>query len=282
MQSGLLRFQTIPQIGFAHHFYTEEDYRVHYGEDRSVEIVHVKSGDINGELYGKSFQVHAGEFLILFRHLPITLWSDGSTLQSHCSIQLIMDYAFSMIDKTTDIPEDADAMILPFVTPLCAETEAIKKELFAVVSDLGAGSEGGFSAGLAGAGILLKLGRIYEKKLRGGQSAPSLLEYRIRKYIAEHIGRKISLEELSERLHRTPNYLNHVFREKNGVSIHQYMNRERVRMIAELMQAKKLSFRTACENAGISDISYGYRLFKKHMGITPGEYLAGRQYLHRL
>ena len=205
--------------------------------------------------------------MTLFRHLPITLFSKNSLLQTHCSIQLIMDYECILMDKVTTAPTNREAIILPFITPVCSETETVKKALFALVSDLGTEkTEGGLSAGLTGASILLKLSKILMKRLSNMQSAPSLLEYRIRKYIAANIGEKISLEDLSKSLKRTPNYFNHVFREENGMSIHRYINQERARIIAELIQAKGLSFRIACENAGVSDISYGYRLFKKHMG----------------
>jgi two-component system response regulator YesN len=73
---------------------------------------------------------------------------------------------------------------------------------------------------------------------------------------------------------KTPNYLNSVFRKATGVSIHQYINREKMRLAASLMEEQSLTFAEACENVGISDLSHGYRLFKRHMGVTPKEYLS--------
>ena len=71
----------------------------------------------------------------------------------------------------------------------------------------------------------------------------------------------------------TPNYINSVFKKRQGISIRQYINKEKVSLICELMHHRGVSFKIACENAGIFDVSYGYRLFKKSMGITTKEFL---------
>jgi methylphosphotriester-DNA--protein-cysteine methyltransferase len=67
-------------------------------------------------------------------------------------------------------------------------------------------------------------------------------------------------------------------KEECGITIHQYINKERVRLLGELLQTQSISFQSACSQLGIEDVSYGYRLFKRHMGMTPKEYLEGKQY----
>ena len=134
------------------------------------------------------------------------------------------------------------------------------------------------SASLAACGILARLDRLYRQKLHTGRGASSLLEYKIKRYVAENIHRSIPLSDLAAALDKTPNYLNSVFKAASGISIHQYIAREKVRLIGELMEGKGLSFQTACENVAIEDISYGYRLFKKHMGVTPRAYLSSEKH----
>ena len=77
---------------------------------------------------------------------------------------------------------------------------------------------------------------------------------------------------------RTPNYLNSVFKKSAGMGIHQYINKEKVRIISELILERKLPFKKACESVGIEDISYGYRMFKKHTGLTPSQYMESQKY----
>ena len=82
----------------------------------------------------------------------------------------------------------------------------------------------------------------------------------------------VFLHILAKQQDISPGYLATVFKKETGITIGQYINSEKIRLISELMNNKGLSFRLACESVGIADVSYGYRLFKKQMGLTPGEY----------
>ena len=53
--------------------------------------------------------------------------------------------------------------------------------------------------------------------------------------------------------------------------------REKMRLIAALMEDRGLTFRDACENVGITDLSHGYRLFKRYMGVTPKQYMSAER-----
>ena len=50
MFSGFLKFNSLPQIGFAHNFYTENYFYEYGSHNKSFEIVYVVSGDILAEL----------------------------------------------------------------------------------------------------------------------------------------------------------------------------------------------------------------------------------------
>lgn len=275
MFSALLEFSGLPQIGFAHHFYYAGLHQGRYGKDeKTFELVYVKSGEIAFELYGRHCTVPAGGIFLLFRHLPVQIFCTGA----HCSVQLSMDYELTLLEEEGS-REDFPGIVLPVVIPPCAEAEAIKRELYSIVSQMNISRETAhFAASLAAAGILERINRFYRSGLSASQHAPSSLSYKIKKYIAGAMDKDIPLSDLAETLDKTPNYLNAVFKEANGITIHQYINREKVRVIAELMEDKGLSFKAACENVAITDVSYGYRLFKKHTGVTPGDYLAGKRY----
>ena len=96
----------------------------------------------------------------------------------------------------------------------------------------------------------------------------------IKRYLADHIREIVSLDKLAKAMDKSPNYLNSVFLKATGVSIHRYMNREKMKLVSALMEDRGLTFREACENVGITELSHGYRLFKRHMGVTPKEYLS--------
>lgn len=278
MFGALITFNDLPRIGFAHHFYMDNYRQKYVVGDRSFEIVYVKQGGIIAQLYDETFYIQPGSLFVLFRHLPVELRAADGGQQAHCSVQILLDYSFSLLEHTEDLPENFNGLALPFVIQPGAEAESVKKELYTIVSQLGTSRESNaLSASLMAGGILSKLDALFRQKLHTSQKASSLLDYKIKRYVAEHIHQEIPMSELAHALEKTPNYLNSVFKACEGISLHKYIIREKVRLIGELMENKGLSFQIACENVAISDISYGYRLFKKHMGVTPKTYLAGRR-----
>lgn len=275
MVGALITLRSVPEIGFAHHFYAEHyDYRYFREQKKSFEIVYVKSGAIEAELYEDRFVIQPGSIFVLFRHLPFHLRSVDNTPQAHCSVQFVADYDFSLLE-TDALPEGLAGIVLPFVLPPCAEAEEIRRELYTIISEIGVSREENAGAcSLAAMGLLARLNRVYRKNLVHGKSNASVLCYRIKKYVAGHIHQPIPLLDIATELGKTPNYLNAVFKAENGITLCQYINREKANFIAELIRNKGVSFETACSNAGISDLSYGYRFFKKYIGETPREYLA--------
>lgn len=275
MSATLISFQGLPKFGFAHHLYTEDAWQVQKDLQQSFVLVYVKSGHLTAQIYGRTFEAPVGSVLILFRHVPFRLFSADGGPQDYCSIQVYTDFTFDLMEDSEDFPSGFAGLALPVVTLPGSDTEQIKKDMYAIVSTLSISRAlYSTSATMALCGILYKLDAIYRQKLHRGKSAFSYWEDRIKRYLAGHIQEQISLAALAKAMGKTPNYLNSVFSEATGISIHQYINREKMRLAATLMETRQLSFRDACENVGISDVSHGYRLFKRHMGVTPKEYIS--------
>ena len=275
MAATLIQFRDIPKFGFAHHLYTEDPRQVQNDIQHSFVLVYVKSGHLTARIYDQLFEAPAGSVLVLFRHVPFQLLSARNMPQDYCSVQIYTDYSFGFLEDNEDFPETFSGLALPVVIPPGSDAEGIKKDLYTIVSSLSVSREVyGFSAAMAVCGILSRMDALYRQKQHRGKSASLYWENRIKRYIADHIRELVSLEDLAHAMDKTPNYLNSVFRKATGVSIHQYINREKMRLAAALMEAQSLSFGEACENVGICDLSHGYRLFKRHMGITPKEYLS--------
>ena len=267
-----LTFQGMLELGFAHHFYAES-YGTLHGKPSllGMELVYVKSGTILAEYEGQQIAAAPGSLFLLPRQLPIRLSSPGP--QTHCSVQLLGDFTLEFVDETAVC--DTASLLLPFLLPPGPLAEQLRRELYAIVSDLGAGREENSSTcTLAFLGILSRLSRWHRQE----QPSSHALTYRLRRYIASHLHEPITLAQLSQALERSPGYLNSLFRAETGTTLCQYINREKAMRIAEFMVQKGLSFEDACFSTGISDPAYGYQLFKKHMGQTPGTYLAGQTF----
>ena len=272
-------FSEFPKIGFAHHFYTEKYNDLIAPQDGTFELVYIKQGGIRVEVFGESFTAEAGGILFLYRDLPWVLTpSDGAGKQSHCSIQLkFSEFEFSIIGELQDLPKD---IAVQMYYPPSEENEKIKREMYSIISDIAVSKEENEAlASMRMVGILGQLSAIckHKRKLCGCE----LVSYRVKRFIQADITKKITLEDVAAHLGKTPNYVNSCFKEANGITIRQYINRERVRKISELIEFQWLSFPDACENVGVEDITYGYRLFKKYMGVTPKEYLEGERYIKK-
>lgn len=271
MYYGELRFERLPKVGFAHHFHTEQYHTVYGRHHTGFEVAYIHSGSVQVEFSNEIMTAPAGSVLVLFRELPLVVTS--TAYQSHSTVQVDCDCS-ALVFHTEGVPQ-ANTLLLPFVTPPCAENEIIKKKLHTIISARGISREDNeFHAALEFLEVLRLLDKAARTACQSSKHA-SPLGYQIKRFIAQNLNRAISLNDIAEELKKTPNYLNRVFREVNGVTITQYINQQKAERIASLISKQKISFKLACDNVGITDITYGYRLFKKHIGVTPKQYIHG-------
>ena len=90
-------------------------------------------------------------------------------------------------------------------------------------------------------------------------------------YIKNHLSEPITLDEMAKRTAMSRSSFCEIFRKVTGETFHSYLNRERVLAGASLLRSGKLVFEVAME-LGYKDLSTFYRHFKKHLGVSPGEY----------
>lgn len=280
MPYAAFSFSQLPRIGFAHHFYTEKYDQKYDGCENSMEIVYFEEGSVNATFYGQTYKIAPGGIAVVFRNAPFKLCSAEEGLHRHCCIQLQMDYEVKILNDGELPSQEHNGLLLPLIVPPCAETDNIKKELYTIVSNIGISrAEYELSAAASAMGILAQLDQWWRKQTDTKNVSAEFWEYRIKQYITAHIQENITLESIANALGRTPNYLNSVFRDASGSTICRYINSEKVRVIAEMMKFRGMSFKTACENMSIADVAYGYRLFKQYTGLTIRAYLSGE---HRI
>lgn len=270
-----MTLRTLPEIGFAHHFYAE-NYQQSYGiQDNSFEIVYIKSGKLQITLEQETFEADPGSIFILCRELPIRFKVVDNTPHSHCSIQLRCSFSSYVFNHTVGKSESHPGLLLPMIFPPSKKVEQIGRRMNSIIAKLQSSRSVNMqSCTFAVLGILADLDNICLEQLSTALPSDLLLATRLKEWIDCHLEESLTLDQLATVIGRSPNYLNAIFKQANGIPVRQYINRKKAMLVAELMIHKNASFRTACENAGISDIAYGYRLFKKQMGATPQQYVA--------
>jgi AraC-like DNA-binding protein len=93
----------------------------------------------------------------------------------------------------------------------------------------------------------------------------------VRQYIDEHFAESVTLNNLAQHVALSPYYLLRVFREEVGMPPYAYLESVRIRHTQRLIKAGKSLAEVAAE-VGFSSQSHMTRLFKKIIGVTPGQY----------
>ena len=94
----------------------------------------------------------------------------------------------------------------------------------------------------------------------------------VRKYIDDHYGEHITMEDVAENVSMSVSYLSALFKEKMGMTVHDYLIRVRIEKSIELLGRRDLSIKEVMQQCGIESQSYYNRIFKKMIGLTPGKY----------
>ncbi|MDF2717585.1 MAG: transcriptional regulator with cupin sensor, AraC family [Paenibacillus sp.] len=95
---------------------------------------------------------------------------------------------------------------------------------------------------------------------------------RILKWIDEHYHEEFQLEALSQVAHLSPNHISYLFHKTTGRTITDFVTIRRMKQASLLLQTTSLSIQEVGERSGYPNFSYFCQAFKKHMGMTPGQF----------
>lgn len=91
-------------------------------------------------------------------------------------------------------------------------------------------------------------------------------------YIKLHYAGDIALTDIAHYANVHPSYLSNAFQKEMGLSLREYITRERMEAAKALLAKGELRVQDVAEQVGVHDVKYFSRLFKKAVGMTPGEY----------
>lgn len=124
------------------------------------------------------------------------------------------------------------------------------------------------------------LARITEHVIRevsdgGANLSPRDSEHcrRARTYIRGQLTRKLTVEEVAGHTGISYSRLSHVFRQTMGMTLLEYINREKIRLVQELLISERLTPEEAGNAVGVEDVKYLRRLFRKYTGMTITQYI---------
>jgi len=94
------------------------------------------------------------------------------------------------------------------------------------------------------------------------------------RYILDNISNdNLNISDISSKLYLSPTYLNRLFKKEKGISISQWILKERMELAAFLMKDTSCSAFTIAEQVGYLNYPYFSTVFKKFFGQSPSQYI---------
>lgn len=97
--------------------------------------------------------------------------------------------------------------------------------------------------------------------------------FTILKYIDINIKSIRHISDVSNALNFSSSYISRIFKEKMGITLHEYFGRKKVEAAIELMKSKNLKMKEISEYLNFESYGRFNRLFKQYTGQTPFEYV---------
>lgn len=101
---------------------------------------------------------------------------------------------------------------------------------------------------------------------------PSRQIAEVQNYISRNIFKKITLKEIADYMNLTPNYLSSLFSQELHISIHNYIQREKIHVSCNLLSHTKQSVSDISAYMGFQTQSNFSAVFRKWESMTPTEY----------
>ncbi|MBP5310484.1 MAG: helix-turn-helix domain-containing protein, partial [Lachnospiraceae bacterium] len=96
---------------------------------------------------------------------------------------------------------------------------------------------------------------------------------KVTRYFWEHIDEDITLDSILKVFSVNKNYLNDAFNKEVSMSCMAYLEQLRINLAKSELQYGNHTISEISVGVGYSDTNYFSKVFKKHTGMTPSEYL---------
>lgn len=94
----------------------------------------------------------------------------------------------------------------------------------------------------------------------------------IKRYILKNLENDISRTAIAAEFHLNPDYLSTLYKTKTGMTISEYITRERLKLAKKLLLSTDYPISEVSTRCGFQNISYFSKTFRKYELKTPLEY----------
>ena len=94
----------------------------------------------------------------------------------------------------------------------------------------------------------------------------------ITSYIREHLDERLTVDQIAEAIHMNRSYLSTKFKKETGRSLSSYVIDTKLKKSMEYLRNTDKPIIEIVNLLGFSSQGYFQNVFKRHIGITPGQY----------
>ena len=98
-------------------------------------------------------------------------------------------------------------------------------------------------------------------------------------YIDSNFQSPLILQELSDHIHLSTNYINTIFKKATKKTLYNYVLDKRLTLACEYLENSNFSISEIASMVGYSNNIYFTTAFKKHLKLTPTEYRKNKLHL---
>lgn len=102
------------------------------------------------------------------------------------------------------------------------------------------------------------------------------LIYGILRHIEKNITKQLTVRDLSKNFSYSPSHISHLFKEKMGISVKEYIIKEKMKYASNLLREGILTVSEIAEQIGYGSIQSFSKTFKLYMGCSPTEYRSNK------
>jgi len=258
------------------HTQTENPGPANFHLHNHFEIYFFISGNVNYFIEKKVYTLHYGNLLLMNSHeIHKPSFSPGEpyeriVIHFDAAIpQYLNSPSFDLLNCFTNRPT-GEQNLIRLSRKQCDE---IMKH-FGKFEALDGGSNGSDVLKLAiFLELLVFINRVFSSTLPPEYEEPSVPEklVPILDYIDSNLENDLSLEFLEHHFYINRFYLTRLFKKVTNSSLHEYIQYKRISR-AKMLLSEGCNVTEACTTSGFNDYSNFLRMFKRTVGISPGQY----------
>lgn len=259
----------------------------HWHEE--AELTQILAGECRYQIDLQKYRLHAGDFVLISpaQLHSITLTCDFYDKEYSEAGMASETYVFHLNFLGADsadlcasqylAPLSAGTLRFPCVIPAGHPAYETVSLYFSQIHTLYEEKPEGYELQLRAYFLLILCALLpYASRRSENETSPDSIQMEkmktVLKYIDSHLAEPLTVSELAQLCNYSDYHFMRFFRKHAGMTCIEYIQAMRAKKASRLLKEGKLSVLDAALSSGFNNLSYFYKVFKNHYGMTPKEF----------